>query len=137
MKDKKTIDQFDNYLEDLFSRKIKRGVPEQSFLTYLENRLLWGFEKKHENSRKGFSIGLPAFSFLYAPKYVFAAVFAVIIIFSGIIYQRKNSTSSLLLLDQQLTQSEADLSHIDSQLNDLSETLDDLDSIVDTDFNQY
>lgn len=71
MTKKTDIDNFDSYLNNLFNKKRASNVPDDSFVTYLGNKLKYEFEVMHKKKRE-----TPAFS---PPRFLLRPLWAVVL----------------------------------------------------------
>lgn len=104
------IDTVDKYLNNLFNKREAGVVPDDSFVTYLGNKLKFEFSRKYSKAPT------PFFSWRLA-----LATFAVLIVLVGVVYLSKTKTANQMAdLDIALTKTTNELSFLDKEVKEAS-----------------
>jgi len=132
--DNNKIDNLDNYLENLSRKKRVSNVPDDSFVTYLGNKLKYEFSQKYSQKKKMhvYSSLLPTFTWRLA----FASVVIILVVFMGTRYLSQTKTANQLAsLDASITSMEKELAFLDKETQEttagIDETIDqELESVT-------
>lgn len=113
------VNNLDKYLNSLFGKKEhKKIAPEDSFVTYLGNRLKFEFAQKYKREEKtsAFSPLLPIFSWRLAP----VGILALVIIFAGTVYFSKSrNNNQLVAIDKSISNIESELAYLDQETQEI------------------